>query len=382
MLFRLIWLQYKKLFPFYKETYGVMMDLLEHYHEHPPANMQFIRRKTSLPEQGNINLHGARGSGKTALVLDYLQEQDEQTLYLDLEDPNLILNTLDTLPLQEFISEFNISELILDHYEEGMMESFPNVARTIIVSRIAIEEEGFESVVLFPLDYEEFFAFEQASSATLAFNHFLKAGTLPAMAKHTGNTTLAMKQFFQQQFSPNEQSLILILARHNTLPMTTHQIYSFTKEHFRISKDFVYQAIKRFTQEGLLYFIDNGIKRSGKKMLMYDFAFVKYLTAYQPFGTQFDAMIALTLIKHKVSISTLGNHGYITRDNELIITAPFESEDSFWVKSQNKFSIYKKHAVKKVTVITVANTYEFNIEKLHFEALPFNEWSVSHNEEN
>jgi len=357
------------------------MDLLEHYHEHPPANEQYMLRKTTLPLDGNINLHGARGSGKTALVLDYLQEQDAQILYLDLEDPNLILNTLDTLPLQAYINEYKITELILDHYEEGMMELLPDVSRTIIVSRIPIENENFKSLQLFPLDYEEFFSFAHSSSSTQAFNQFLKAGTLPAMARHSGNTTLAMKQFFQQQFSPNEQSLILILARHNTQPMTTHQIYAFTKEHFRISKDFVYRAIKDFQEEGILYFIDNAIKRSGKKMLMYDFAFVKYLTTQQPFGTQFDNMIALTLIKHQVPIRTLGNYGYLTQDNELIIASPFENEESFWVKSQNKFSLYKKHGVKKVTIVTVANTYEYDIEKIHFEALPFDEWSVINDEE-
>ncbi len=357
------------------------MDLLEHYHEQPPINEHYMLRKVQLASEGNVNLHGARGTGKTALILDYLQEQDESTLYIDLEEPNLILNTLDTLPLQDYINEFKITELILDHYEEGMIEELPKVTRMVIISRTPFQEEDFIHQQLFTLDYEEFFSFTHASSAIHAFNHFLKAGTLPAMAKHSNNTTLAMKQFFQQQFSPNEQSLILILARHNTQPMTTHQIYAFTKEHFRISKDFVYRAIKKFQEEGLLYFIDNAIKRSGKKMFMYDFAFVKYLTAQQPFGTQFDSMIALTLIKHKVPIRTLGNYGYITQTHELIITSPFENEESFWVKCQNKFSIYKKHGVEKVTIITVANTYNFRIEKLHFEALPFNEWSVTHNED-
>ena len=357
------------------------MDLLEHYHEHPPQNDHYILRKTAIPQEGNVNLYGARGSGKTALILDYLQGQGETTLYIDLEDPNLILNTLDTLPLQEYMDEYDIEELILDHYEKGMLDAFPSVERLVVISRIPLDESSFVPVQLFPLDYEEFFAFEHASSDTVAFNHFLKAGTLPAMAKHTKNTTLFMKQFFQQQFSPNEQSLILILARYNTQPMTTHQIYSFTKEHFRISKDFVYSTVKHFQEEGLLYFIDNAIKRSGKKMIMYDFAFVKYLTAQQPFGNQFDTMIALTLIKHGIQFKTLGVHGYVTEEDELIIPAPFESEESLWVKSQNKFSLYKKHGIRKITIVTVANTYAYDIEKLHFEALPFSEWSISHNEE-
>lgn len=356
------------------------MDFLEHYHEHPPVNEQYMLRKIQLLPDGNVNLYGVRGAGKTALVLEYLQEQGTHSLYIDLEEPNLILNTLDTLPLQDYIDELKIKELILDHYEEGMIDDLPTVARTVIISRSPIQEEAFSYQQLFTLDYEEFFAFTHASSATHAFKHFLKAGTLPAMAKHRTNTTLAMKQFFQQQFNPNEQSLILILARYNTQALSTHQIYLFTKEHFRISKDFVYYAIKKFQEEGLLYFIDNAIKRSAKKMLMYDFAFAKYLSGQQAFGAQFDSMMGLTLIKHKVPICTLGNHGYITNDNELIIPAPFEGEESFWLKCQNKFSIYKKYAVKKVTIVTVANTYNFRIEKLHFEALPFNEWSVIHNE--
>ena len=357
------------------------MDLLEHYHEHPPHNDHFILRKTALPPQGDLNLYGARGCGKTALALDYLQQRDSHTLYIDLEDPNLILTTLDTLPLQTFIEEYDIHELILDHYEEGMLDAFPTVNRLIVLSRTPLEEARFTPVQLYPLDYEEFLAFEHGSQATVAFNHFLKAGTLPAMARHTRNTTLAMKQFFQQQFSPNEQALILILSRYNTQPMTTHQIYAFTKEHFRISKDFVYSAIKRFTREGLLYFIDNAVKRSGKKMIMYDFAFVKYLTAHQPFGQQFDSMIALTLIKHGIDFKTLGVHGYVTAENELIIPAPFESEETFWVKSQNKFSLYKKAGIARITVVTVANNYRFEIEKIGFEAMPFHEWSIGHDEE-
>jgi len=356
------------------------MDLLEHFYTHPPHNDHYILRKTTLPEYGDINLFGARGSGKTALILDFLQQQDEKIFYIDLEDPNLILNTLDTLPLQDYIEEANITTLILDHYEAGMIDTFPNVARLVVISRTPLNETRFTPVQLFPLDYEEFIAFEHGSTTNITFNHFLKSGTLPAMARHHKNTILIMKQFFQQQFSPSEQALILILARYNTQPMTTHQIYTFTKEHFRISKDFVYSAIKQFRGEGLLHFIDNAIPRSGKKMILYDFAFTKYLTAGQPFGVQFDSMIALTLIKHTVTFRTLGVHGYVTDKQELIIPAPFESEESFWVKAQNKFSLFKKHDISKVTIITVTNTYHFDIEKIHFEAIPFHEWSIAHTE--
>jgi len=96
---------------------------------------------------------------------------------------------------------------------------------------------------------------------------------------------------------------------------------------------------------------------------------------------QFDSMIALSLMKHHIDVQTLGIHGYVTTKDELIIPAPFESEESLWVKSQSKFSIYKKYGIKKVTIVTVANAYEYDIEKLHFEALPFDEWSIVSDEE-
>ena len=115
-------------------------------------------------------------------------------------------------------------------------------------------------------------------------------------------------------------------------------------------------------------------------MLLFDFAFAKYLTLGQPFILQFDTMIALALMKHQIDVQTLGIHGYVTKEDELIIPAPFESEESLWVKSQSKFSIYKKYGIKKVAIVTVANSYEFRIEKLRFEAIPFNEWSVIHSE--
>jgi len=362
------------------------MDLLEYYHDNPPQIEHFIVRKTSIPSSGNVNLYGARGSGKTSLALDYVDQtlktqNVSKPLYIDLEDPNLILNTLDSLPLQGYIDEQEIDELILDHYEEGMMETFPRVKRIVVISRIPIQTSGFTPVQLFPLDYEEFLAFETGGTSTTGFNYFLKSGTLPAMARQGKHATLQMKQFFQQQFTPNEQALILILARYNTQPMTIHQIYTFTKEHFKISKDFVYRAVKQFIDEGLLYFIDNVDKRSGKKMILYDFAFAKYLTVHQPFGSQFDSMVALTLLKHSVPFRTLGLHGYLSLNDELIIPAPFESEEIIWLKSHKKFTLFKKYGIRKVTIITVASSYAYTIENLNFEAIPFYEWTIMHQEE-
>ena len=358
------------------------MNLFEYYQNHLPSSDHFIPRKCFIPSEGDINIFGVRGSGKTSLILDLLSElKKDHLLYIDLEDPNLLFENITTLSLQQYIDKHNILMLVLDHYHETLLTSFPNVTRLIVITRVPLTHALFTPLELFPLDYEEFLAFESGASQSSGFNHFLRLGTLPLLARSQKTSTHAMKTFFQSAFDPQEQKLLLLLAQHHTKHLTTNQIYTFAKEKFKVSKDWLYKTIKRFSEEKLILFIEDRYQKSGKKMLLFDFAFAKYLTLGQPFILQFDTMVALALMKHNITVQTLGIHGYVTQNNELILPAPFESEESLWVKSQNKFSLYKKYGIEKVTIVTVANTYEYDIEKLHFEALPFDEWSVINNEE-
>jgi hypothetical protein len=358
------------------------MELLEYFQNQRYSTANYVPRKCQLPLKGDFNLYGTRGAGKTTMILDLMQEVDEETtLYIDLEDPNLIFNGLSTLSLQQYIDREGITLLILDHYAQDYLPTFPNVERLIVLSRISLQDKDLIPVELFPLDYEEFLAFESTTAQSSGFNHFLRSGTLPMIARSQKTNILVMKNFLQSAFDDNEQKLLLVLAQHHTKHLTIHQIYTFAKEKFKVSKDWLYKTMKLFTEEKLVIFIEDRYQKSGKKMLLFDFAFAKYLTIGQPFILQFDTMIALALVKHGIEVQTLGIHGYVTNNNELIIPAPFESEESLWVKSQGKFSIYKKYGIKKVTIVTVANTYEYHIEKLYFEAIPFNEWSVINAEE-
>lgn len=357
------------------------MKLLDYYHNQRFNTVNYTPRKCQLPPEKDINLFGVRGSGKTTMMMDLLTHIEEAySLYIDFDDPNLIFNPLTSISLQQYIDRQSISLLILDHYVKDRLPYFPNVQRLIVISRKALEDSLLTPIELFPLDYEEFLAFESTITQTNGFNHFLRSGTLPQLAQSQKVHTLTMKRFFQSSFDASEQKLLLILAQHHTKHLTIHQIYTFAKEKFKVSKDWLYKTMKHFTQEKVVLFINDRYDKSGKKMLLFDFAFAKYLTIGQPFIMQFDTMIALALMKHHIHIDTLGIHGYITNENELLIPAPFESEESVWAKSQKKFSLYKKHGIQKVTVITVSNTYEYEIEKLHFEALPFNEWSITMSE--
>ncbi len=351
------------------------MELLEYLQDNTPVNDNFIPRKCMLPQSGYINLYGARGTGKSALVLNHIKQFDKKNiLYIDMDDPNLLFNPLQEL--QQYIKQNDIKLLILDHFDNKDIK-LPKVDNLIVVSREPCNMMNFNSMELLPLDYEEFLAFENHIVQTNAFTHFLKSGALPMMAKVHKSHQSILKQFIQSRFDIQELKLFVILAEHHTEHLSVNQIYSFAKEKFKISKDWLYTAIKSFQYEGLVYFIDDISKKGGKKLIIYDTAVAKYLTFKHSFMMQFDSTIAMTLIKQNKHFETLGIHGYVTDDFTLVIPAPFDSEEGMWAKSQKKFSIYKRHGIKKVMIITVANQYEFNIENIVFEALPFYEWSIT-----
>ncbi len=354
------------------------MNLLEYCHNQHNQHDNYVDRKINLPEDKDINLYGVRGAGKSAMALDYLNYYDKkESLYIDFDDPHLIFETFTFTLLQEYIDEQHIKYLVLDHYTEDKIDVFPKVHQLIIVSRIKLEHPRFEELKLYPLDYEEFLAFGNAYVNTSALNYFIRMGSLPSVARQAKTQIVNMKRFMQSNFEKNEYKLLLILAQLHTKHVTIHQIYTHAKQQFKVSKDWLYKIMKEYEKEGIVIFVEDDYKKGAKKMFLFDFAFAKYLNIEQAFVVQFDSMIALAMLKHCVEYKTFGSYGYVTNKNELILVSPFESEESMWVKSKNKFSLYKKFGIKKVNIITVANHYNYKIENLFFEALPFNEWSIT-----
>lgn len=354
------------------------MKTLDYCYDHSPTALpNYMPRKLELADENHVNLYGVRGAGKSSLVIEYLQEMDHETLlYIDFESPSLIFSSWNASDIEEYIWSNSIELLVLDNYNKHILESIPDAERIIVTSRVSLELDGFSTSELFPLDYEEFLAFGGGISATSSFNHFLKLGTLPSAPKNSTTPHQELKSFIIKSFDPQELRLLVVLATYQTHHLTTHQIYIYAKSRFKVSKDWLYKKINEFTKEGVIHFIDDIYQKGGKKLILFDFALSKYLTIEQPFITQFDSIIALALIKHQREFKALGIHGYMTKHGELIIPAPFESEESMWKKSHNKYSIYKRYEVKRVTIITVANQYNYEIDNITFEALPFYEWSI------
>jgi hypothetical protein len=353
------------------------MHLIETFYNISVQNTVFYPRKLTLPREDSFHLHGARGVGKSHLVIEYLQHLPEASwLYLDCQDPIFALEDIDSAHLGAFLCEEAIETLVLDHYYEGFLETFPSVNYLIVVTRLPMPALSLPSLELHGLDYEEFLSFGRDTSPVQSFNRFLKVGTLPAMAQRELTALDAtLRPFFYASFDEDESRLILILARYSGHRITTHQLYTYAKEYFRISKDRVYRTVKRFEEEKLIFFIDDIEGKGARKMILYDYALARYLTKEQPFIVTFDTLIALALLKHGFAFTTLGNRGYLLGD-ELILPAPFETEETAWKNAYNRMSLYRKHTIRHIWVVTVSNRYRYELGGIVFEGIPFYEWSI------
>ncbi|WP_457608274.1 hypothetical protein [Nitratifractor sp.] len=356
------------------------MDVLDYFYELKPSNDRFFSRKLSLPERGSFNLHGARGCGKTALLLDWLRSRDpESWLYLDAQDPVFALEDLDTELLEAYLAEEPaIRTLVIDHWYDGFLERAPKVEQLVVVSRTPASSPDLERYELFPLDYEEFLGFDRSHSPEQAFSRYLKAGTLPPVSRTPpGSIPLRLREFFYEKFDEQESRLLLILARFQGRRVTTHQLYTYARESFRISKDWIYATIGRFREEKILLMPEYVERGNGKKLIIYDFILTRYLNKLQPFPVTFDAMVALALHKHGFPLRALGSLGYLLDERrELVVPSPFEGEEQFWQRAQRRYGEFRQSGARTVAVVTVSSRFSFTIGELRFEALPFYEWSI------
>jgi hypothetical protein len=358
------------------------MQLLEYFYDRNSNIINYHQRKTTIPHSNCILIYGSPASGKSYLVLDYVMKYDSQKiLYIDFDDPKFYFRDMMEEDIEGFIEVNKIELLVLDHYEHEYFDTFPKVKKLIILSDSFYDYgELFDNLELCLLDYEEFFSFQKRGTERQIFNHFLRQGTLPQLATDTAPKEQLFSLFLQSHFSISEQKLLGVLAHFNTSIVSTNQLYTYAKERYKISKDLIYKQIKILKQRGVITFIEDRVNPTGKKLIFFDFALAKYLTLTQSFPKQFDTMIALSLIKHKVNFKAFGISGYITNEKNLIIPAPFDSEESFWKKAHSKFLSYKRVEAKKIYVITVTSQYKFEIESIEFEALPFYEWVVINDE--
>jgi hypothetical protein len=130
----------------------------------------------------------------------------------------------------------------------------------------------------------------------------------------------------------------------------------------------------------VIFFIEDRVNRASKKLILCDFVLANYLSISQSFLKQFDSMIALSLIKHNIDFNSFDNIGYLISNGVLVVPAPFDGEDTIYARFKSKISLCKRYAIETICIVTISLQYDFSMDSISFEAMPFYEWVLINGE--
>ncbi len=352
------------------------MNQLEFLHEQDLKKPNFLPRKVKIGAKKTI-ICGAKKSGKSYIIFDALHKRDKKKfLYIDFldfrVDKNSIMQNLPT-----FINEKKITLLVLENFDFSYQ--IPN-CEEIIISTIAYKEiDGFESITVFPLDFEEFIAFDRHKlDPQNIFNHYSSIGTYPQIVLSDKTNLNRNFQNLIQLISDSdlEFQLIKAYALYQGVLISSFKIFQELKKDHKISKDKFYTLTKKLQDEKVIFFLQKYQKpKANKKIFMIDFAIKSILTFHKYFNTRFENIIFLELIKSDEEIFyTDFINFYLPKKNIAIITSLFVPKTILKTKLLRMQEHLYQHKIKKVEIITLNIEHSFQEGNISYEILPFWDW--------
>ncbi len=353
------------------------MKQLEAFYESTPKPAGFIERKTEIPSH-TINLYGAPKTGKTWLVLNYLSKiPKKRYLYVDLRDLRIDRSSL-ARQIGLFVKSNEIETLVIDHYD-GSFE-VPECRQTILVTESAFTKNRMMPLLeLQPLDFEEYLAFQRRQiNLEHSFSYYLRTGSLPSMAATPESIiTIRLHENIRAIFrSDNEIHLFKFISRYQGKPLTIHQVYTGLKKEYRISKDWLYRTVKSYEERRIISWLPKyGQPGAAKRLLFYDFAMAASMHFEKSLMGQLYKIAAAKLSKERDEIFYTDKIDFLDpATKSAFILSPFANQQSSAAKISRLIDEIDLFDISDITVLTIANSFEFMFEKCRVRAIPFYEW--------
>ncbi len=354
------------------------MQTLQILYETPHKNTLFFDRKVSITDKKTI-LYGPRKSGKTHLIIDHLSHYaKEHVLYIDFSDdriePSLVA---EHLPL--FLKNHPIILLVIEHFDFSF--SLPNLPEIILSTPFTCKElEGFSKLTLFPLDFEEFIAFDKKhSNIEQIFNLYANHGTFASIVQSVEQDHHRQMQALLHLIL--DSTALCIYKRFCELQSTKvslFQIYNHLKTFTKISKDKLYAITNALIDQHLLFLVGKFTQpNAAKKAYQIDFALKNALTFKKDFLKRFENMVFLELMKRgKRVYYEEGIDFYIPDEALAIICVGFAPQEVIERRIQKLLpSLWALH-VKHIEVVTLSSESALAIEGMSFSISPFWEWAL------
>ncbi|MEA3372092.1 MAG: ATP-binding protein [Campylobacterota bacterium] len=349
--------------------------LLEEFYKQDLHNPYYVERKTQLHEE-HSQIIGVSQSGKSSLIKHYLLQQKKSTyLYIDCSDIRIDVDALNS-HLQIFCLEHSIEILALDNYNPAIV--LPAVQQILISGEQLFTLEGFELIRLYPLDFEEFLAYEHKFDST-ALNHYLQLGGFPAMHRTPSEDRIpTLQRTLQHALSDIEFSLIWLITKMASQKVSAFALYERLKSERRISKDMLYKSMEQLIDKGYVHQVEKfSHTRATKKLYLCDIAIKHALTTQKHFGRLFENLIFLELLKHDHSIYYAESIDfYLPTENRAILCMPFSNKEMLFKKIEGIEGFLVTHQVSRVEVVTMSSEGELHHPFADVEMMPFAIWAL------
>jgi predicted AAA+ superfamily ATPase len=355
------------------------MDILEILYTREFKKVTYNVRKLSFKAKKLLIL-GPRGSGKSTMIFDYLTQKPKGSfLYIDFDDFRIKEFDIQK-ELTEFLKKHPIKLLVLEHFDFSF--ELPQCEEVIITTSQNRSLDSFTSQTLYPLDFEEFIAFDKRElNLEAIFSSYAISGTFPALFGQQKGDFVKVYQEFLKRFAKSEleMSILKLLASHQGTVVSIYALFLELKQQIKVSKDTFYAYTKKLQDENVLFLVEKfGQKKSGKKLYLIDFTIRSALSFEKDFIRRFENIIFLELLKRdKKLFFTDASDFYLPDEKRVILSIPFLPSNLIEGKLERLSRHFIDLEVVSVQVVTmeVEKVYEQN--GITFELIPFWSFAIS-----
>ncbi len=349
--------------------------LLEELYKTDLQLEKFHQRKVYIDEN-SYQITGITQSGKTKLIKNYLLGLKKNSyLYINCNDIRINKEAFNTL-LPSFCNKNKIQTLAFDNYHPDFL--FPNISQILVSSEIDYKLPYLEKIRLYPLDYEEFLAYEHKYDSS-ALNHFFQLGGFPHMHKVGLDERVNYLQNMLLCHLPAIEFDILVLcAKFMSQKLSAFTIYERLKQIRKISKDKLYKSFELLTQKNYIHQLPKfNHARAIKKIYLCDISLKSALSIEKNFGRLFENMIFLELLKASIECYYADDIDfYLPQNDEIILCKPFADERRLFKKLESIEAFLFSYGIRKITVVTMNKEGSIAHPLSQVDIIPFDIWAL------
>lgn len=357
------------------------MEYIERFYETTLPKINYLDRKASIELESNrVQISSPPKCGKTFELINFAKGfARKEMLFLPLHDLRYE-ERIDSRILERFVKERNIKALIIDDYD--MSFAIPECENIALSTTIPTEIEGFETIFLEPLDFEEYLTFEKRLvNMEHSLNNFLKDGTLPEIPYLHESIKTKRKQEILKIVTEDKTELhiLLNLIKNIGNKFTLFQHFNLIKKEIKISKDRYYAFANELALSKIIHFLEKfNQPNAAKKVYAFDFSLKNAISFEKNIIKTFENMLFLELSKNDLEIYYTDFLDFIIPESRLgIISSPFVTSGFIETKIRAILGKAKELGVGKIQFVTLTYTQEsFERGGIEIEIVPFVEFAL------